>query len=81
MDDLGDRTGLTPARWRARWVRLSPLCRDLTLVLVVKFAALGMLWLAFFSHPAARPTPLDSPRVGAHVAPAPDSGQAAHADR
>jgi hypothetical protein len=38
----------------ARWKRLSPLARDVTLVLVLKAAILGLLWWAFFSAPTAR---------------------------
>jgi hypothetical protein len=38
---------------RARWKRASPLARDVTLVLVLKAAALGVLWSLFFSAPQA----------------------------
>ena len=38
----------------ARWKRLSPLARDVTRVLVLKAAVLGLLWWAFFSSPTAR---------------------------
>jgi hypothetical protein len=38
----------------ARWKRLSPLARDVTFVLVLKAAALYLLYWAFFSSPTAR---------------------------
>jgi hypothetical protein len=80
-----DRGNLTPQRplagWRARWRRLSPLSRDLTALLVVKLAALGLLWWAFFSHPLAQHRGVDPPRVAAHLAAAPSPEQSAHADR
>jgi hypothetical protein len=38
----------------ARWKRFSPLARDVTFVLVLKAAALCLLWWAFFSSPTAR---------------------------
>jgi hypothetical protein len=50
------RTGGWSARFgaaRDRWRRLSPLARDLSLVLLAKAAVLGLLWWAFFSAPAA----------------------------
>jgi hypothetical protein len=56
-------------RSRARWARLSPLGRDIALILVVKFAALGLLWWAFFSHPAAPHMSVEASRVEAHVIP------------
>jgi len=34
--------------------RFSPLAREITVVLVVKAAALYVIWLAFFSAPAGR---------------------------
>jgi hypothetical protein len=65
--DLNER--LTPTRWRARWIRLGPLGRDITLILVVKFAALALLWWAFFSQPTARHMTVEVPRVEAHLIP------------
>ena len=38
---------------RARWKRLSTLTRDVTLVLLFKLAALGLIWWLFFSAPLA----------------------------
>ena len=58
-----------PMRFRTRWVRLSPLGRDIALILVVKFAALGLLWWAFFSHPVAPHMSVEASRVEAHIIP------------
>jgi len=70
MSDRGDLIELlTLPRWRARWARLSPLGRDIIVILVVKFAALALLWWAFFSHPAARHMTVEAPRVEAHLIP------------
>jgi alkylhydroperoxidase family enzyme len=82
MADRGNPTEQRPlARWRARWGRLSPLSRDISLVLVAKLAALGLLWWVFFSHPAPRQSVVDSPRVAAHLATASNPEPSAHADR
>ena len=70
MSDRGDLIErLTLPRWRARWARSSPLGRDLAVILVVKFAALALLWWAFFSHPAARHMTVEPPRVETHLIP------------
>ncbi len=69
------------SRWRARWGRLSPLSRDITLVLIAKLAALSLLWWVFFSHPAPRQPVLDAPRVAARPATASNPEPFAHADR
>jgi hypothetical protein len=47
----------------ARWKQHSPLARDVTLVLLVKAAALGVLWWAFFSTPVAPGMNVPSERV------------------
>lgn len=79
MSDRGDPTRHTLARWQARWLRLSPLGRDITVVLVVKLGALALLWWLFFSHPAARhPAPL-WPAASAPISPTPE--RSPHADR
>lgn len=65
--DLTER--LTHPQWRARWFRLSPLGRDITVILVVKFAALALLWWAFFSDPAAVHMTVEAPRVEARLVP------------
>jgi hypothetical protein len=38
---------------RSCWTRLSPLGRDITLILLIKAALLFLLWGAFFRVPAA----------------------------
>ena len=82
MTEPGDRIERpTHAPWRARWVRLGPLGRDLTLVLAIKFAALFLLWWAFFSHPTLRPVTAAAPRVGAHLIPSATPEPPPHANR
>jgi len=62
-----------PAFWHARWQRLSPLARDIVLVLIVKAVVLGALWFAFFRAPAARQMAMDPQRVEQQVvAPRPN---------
>jgi hypothetical protein len=62
-----------PAPWRGRWQGLSPLARDIILVLLVKAVVLGGLWYAFFRAPAARQMAMDPARVERQfVAPRPD---------
>jgi len=46
---------------------LSPLARDIAIVLVVKALALGALWLAFFRMPDADPATPGAKRVEQHV--------------
>jgi len=41
------------AACRAHWRRLSPLSRDVTLILLFKAAALMLIWWLFFSTPMA----------------------------
>ena len=67
------------ARWRARWFALSPLGRSIPLVLVIKLAALFLLWWAFFSHPMPQWQAVDAPRFDSRLAPSPE--QPAHANR
>jgi hypothetical protein len=58
-------TGLrSPAAGRhPRWLRFSPLARDITLVLIVKAIVLGLLWFALFRTPAAPNMAMDPKRV------------------
>jgi hypothetical protein len=49
------------------WRRLSPLGRDIVVILVIKFAALALLWWAFFSHPAAPHMRVEASRIDARV--------------
>jgi len=82
MTGPGDRIERpTHPLWRARWVRLGPLGRDLTLVLAIKFAALALLWWAFFSHPEPLQTTVAAPLVAAHLVPSQTPEQTPHADR
>jgi hypothetical protein len=68
-------------RRRAGWSALSPLARELTVVLVVKGILLGLLWWAFFRNPAAPHTHLDALQVGERLVVAAPASDAAHADR
>jgi hypothetical protein len=62
-----------PPPWQARWRRLSPLARDIVLVLVFKAVVLGGLWFAFFQAPTARQMAMEPQRVEQQiVAPRPD---------
>jgi alkylhydroperoxidase family enzyme len=82
MSDRGDLIELlTLPRWRARWARLSPLGRDITVILVVKFAALALLWWVFFSHPTATHMRVESSRAEAHLIPPASSQEYPRADR
>jgi len=77
--DLDKRTVL--ARWHARWLRLRPFGRDITVVLVVKLAALALLWWAFFSPPALRHLGVAAPAVDTHLFPSATPERHPHADR
>jgi len=82
MTDRGDRIERsTPPSWRARWARLSPLGRDLTVVLAIKFAALFLLWWAFVGHPGTQEVTVTAPSVGAHLIPFASPEQSPHAKR
>jgi hypothetical protein len=82
MTDRGDRIERpTLPPWRVRWVRLGPLGRDLTVVLAIKFAALFLLWWAFFSPPGTQEVTVTAPRVKAHLVPPASPEQPPHANR
>jgi hypothetical protein len=51
------------AAGRPLWRRMSPLARDITVVLVIKAVVLGGLWLAFFRAPAAPRMSMDPRQV------------------
>jgi hypothetical protein len=71
-----------PLRWPGGWwLRLSPLGRDLAVILVLKFAALALLWWVFFSHPTATHMRVESSRAEAHLIPPASSQEYPHADR
>ncbi len=51
---------------------MSPLARDITVVLVVKALALTLLWFAFFRAPETPQMHMDTQRIVHHVvAPSP----------
>ena len=54
------------ARPSPRW---SSLAREITIILIVKAAALYLIWFAFFSHPMGRH--LDAGGVAQSLVPAP----------
>ena len=52
---------------------LSPLARDIILILIVKAIVLGLLWFAFFRSPAAPNMTMDPQRVEQNIlAPSPE---------
>jgi len=58
------------AEWRSpfaamlgRWRHMSPLARDVTVVLALKAVVLSLLWFAFFRTPAAPHMTMDPQRV------------------
>jgi len=63
-------TSLRPPAQQGRggwWLRLSPLGRDVVVILVLKFAALALLWWVFFSHPTATHMRVEPSRIQAHL--------------
>jgi len=68
-------------RWRGAISRLSPLAREITLVLILKLALLGLIWWAFFSEPAARHMRLDPDRVQQQLLQSTSTPNAPHAKR
>jgi len=70
-----------PAFWHARWRRLSPLARDIVLVLIVKAIVLGALWFAFFRAPAARQMAMEPQRVEQQVVAPRANPESPHAVR
>ena len=60
------KEGSLPLGGKARSAKgapLSPLARDLTLILIAKAIVLGLLWFAFFRSPAAPHMAMDPQRV------------------
>ena len=68
-------------RWRGAISRLSPLAREIALVLVVKLLLLGLIWWAFFSAPAAPRMRLDPDRVQQQLLQSTPTTDAPHAKR
>jgi hypothetical protein len=65
------------AACHARWMRLSPLTRDVTFALVLKASALALLWSLFFSAPLARHMSVAPERVAERfVSPSPQPERA-----
>ena len=67
-------------------LRRTPFWKEITILLVIKAAALYLLWLAFFSAPAARH--LDAAGIASsllrpapHSAPTPSQQETGHAAR
>jgi len=54
--------------WIGRWRRMSPLVRDIVIILVVKVLVLYALWFAFFRAPVARHMTMDPKAVELQVA-------------
>ena len=63
----GAPNGLRPPPRRQGGRRLSPLGRDLVVILILKFAALALLWWAFFSQPTATHMRVEPSRVEARL--------------
>jgi hypothetical protein len=62
-------------------MRLSPLGRDIVVILVIKFAALALLWWVFFSHPTATHMRVEASRIDARLLSPASSQEYLRADR
>ena len=67
--------------WISRWRRMSPLGRDIVVILVVKVLVLYALWFAFFRAPVARHMKMDPKAVELQVAGPRPPSEAPHAVR
>ena len=67
--------------WIGRWRRMSPLGRDIVVILVVKVLVLYALWFAFFRAPVARHMKMDPKAVELQVAGPRPPSEAPHAVR
>jgi len=67
--------------WLGRWQRLSPLARDIVIVLVVKAVVLCAIWFAFFRTPVARHMTMEPSEVEQQVAGPGAHHEPAHAVR
>jgi hypothetical protein len=70
-----------PPPLRERWRRLTPLARDVIVILFVKAALLGVLWFAFFRAPLAPQMVVDARHVDGHLLGASAAREPPHADR
>ena len=69
------------AAWRVRWYRLSPLAREVVVILIVKAVVLYLLWFAFFRAPAAPHMAMHPQRVEQKVLPPTPIPELPHAIR
>jgi len=67
--------------WRIRSSALSPLARDVIVILLAKAAVLTLIWLAFFSHPAAPGMSMEPQRVESRLLAPPAATEATDAFR
>jgi hypothetical protein len=67
--------------WRTRWDSLTPLAREVTVVLIVKAIVLGLLWWAFFRNPAAPHMTLDPQQVEQRILVSPTRPETPDAGR
>ena len=70
-----------PASRLGQWQRLSPLARDIVIVLVVKVLVLCAIWFAFFRTPVARHMTMEPREVEQQVAGPGVHPEPAHAVR
>ena len=67
--------------WLGRWHRLSPLARDIVIILVIKAVVLYFIWFAFFRAPVARHMTMDPAEVARQVVGPRTHPEPAHAVR
>ena len=67
--------------WLGQWQRLSPLARDIVIVLVVKVLVLCAIWFTFFRTPVARHMTMEPSEVEQQVAGPGAHPEPAHAVR
>jgi hypothetical protein len=71
----------TSASARDGWARLTPLGREIALLLLLKTALLFVLWWAFFREPAAPLLTADPQRVAERLLAPNPAPEVTHADR
>jgi hypothetical protein len=67
--------------WLGRWHHLSPLARDIVIILVIKAVVLYLIWFAFFRAPVARHMTMDPAEVAQQIAGPRTNPEPAHAVR